>query len=143
MNFTMNMGLLMAGSVAWSGVMVESAGLFLSATTPPPIEGSGVVQGTPIPGSPVLVEWSIVKRTDCPGKNSRVWDGQNGFHLTEELRATGLPTSEERRLYEIQTAVPAMAPPGDMTLTIRGYYLCPGASEVWFKMGPVEMEIAG
>ena len=143
MNFTMHMGLLMAGSLAWGNVMVEGAAAYLHATTPPPIEGQGAVKGIPMPGQPVLVEWSIVKRTDCPGKNSRVWDGQNGFHLTEELRATGLPTSDEPKIYEIETAVPSMAPPGNMTLTIQGFYLCPGASEVWFKMGPVEMEIAG
>lgn len=115
--------------------------LVVTGTAPPPIEGRGYVTGTVSAGEVVPVNWTITKRTNCDGTNSRVWSGQNGFHLTEEARPTQLPQTETAQHYTIETKVPEQAPPGSLTLTIQGEYTCPTAPSQAFVLGPVNMEV--
>lgn len=122
---------------------VEVSRVFLDGRLPPPIDGVGHVSGPVSPGEDVLVNWSIIKRIDCEGTNGRVWDGEDGFHLSEQNMPTGLPVSHVARDYKIQTKIPEYAPPGELLLTIRGQYSCPGVSPIDFTIGPVVMEVRG
>jgi len=108
---------------------------------PPQIEGKGRVAGPVSPGSIVAVDWTIIKRTNCPGVNARVWQGQNGFHLTEEFRPAALPQTTNPTSYRIETRVPDLAPPGDLSMTIEGVYQCPGGAKFSFSLGPVNMVV--
>lgn len=108
---------------------------------PAPIEGMGRALGEAIPGKEVIIQWDITKRTNCPGVNSRVWHGQNGFFLNEKQMVTSLPATFTPKQYLIPTYVPAMAPVGPLTLSIVGQYKCPGGATQAFTLGPVNMEI--
>lgn len=109
--------------------------------TPPPIEGVGIY-GAPVhPGETVLVEWSLIKRTGCDGVNARVWDGADGFHLSEPLRPTGVSPGGERQIKaSIPTEIPDTAPSGKLTLRIVGTY-CPDTDPTPFTLGPVVFEV--
>lgn len=107
------------------------------------VTGAGVLSEPVRAGDEALVEWVIHKQTDCPGWNSRVWNGQNGFHLTEEKMPTTLPRTSSAREYIIPTKVPGYAPPGELSLTIVGEYICPGHDPYPFNLGPVSIEVLG
>jgi hypothetical protein len=121
--------------------VVSGRDAVVSVLTPPLIEGAGAVESPVRPGENVLVTWSIDKRTDCPGLTSRVWHGEEGFQLTEPVQITALPKGQA--IYHIQTLVPTMAPPGHLTLKIKGHFECPGAAPVAFALAPVHMEVEG
>lgn len=105
------------------------------------ITGHGSVSGEASPGERVVVRWVIHKRVDCPGWNSRVWDGPDGFKLTEERMATTLPISEKPKVYDIETKIPELAPPGDLELRIVGEYQCKVGGTHEFALGPVDIRI--
>ena len=111
------------------------------ALTPPPIEGKGVVYETGHPGQNIMVEWTLVKRTECPGQAGRVWDGENNFHLAEVMRPTGISATYEETVYNIPTDIPEMIPPGHAGLKIKGYYQCEGEKKQNFTLGPVDIII--
>lgn len=120
---------------------MSSRDAVVTVMAPPLIEGHGSVSGPVHAGERVLVTWVIDKRTQCPGLTSRVWHGEGGFHLTEPVQITALP--EGAGTYQIETAVPALAPPGHLRLKIKGHFECPGAAPVAFALEPVLMEVQG
>lgn len=119
----------------------EAGKLYISAATPPPIEAVGTAPEMVVAGSDVLIEWVIQKRTECPGQNSRHWVGANGFFLAEPLGETTLPATLTPQTYMIQTHIPNLAPPGNLLLSINGWYQCPGNARQEFALGPVAMEV--
>ena len=133
-----------AGPVLAAVAMFAAAQSSLSAiselTTPPMIEGVGIVDGPVRAGEKHLVTWSIIKRTDCPGLTSRVWRGEGGFQLTEQAQVTALDVSEQPREYRIETYIPELAPPGELRLDIEGYFDC-GEGKRGFSIGPVVMQV--
>lgn len=137
--------LVITGATAFALVSgaTEVAQITLDKVTPPPIEGQAVMPDSAVAGQDVLVKWVITKRTACPGENSRVWDGEDGFHLTERVRATGLPATGVPKEYNIQTRIPEYAPIGLLSLRIHGWYQCPGAERVPFDLGPAYTTIVG
>lgn len=136
--------LLVTAFAIQSGTAFYDAGVkFISNAVPAPIEGSAVGPDNVRAGSVAMVTWQIVKRIDCAGFNSRVWDGEDGFHITEALTPTGLPTSDSVRTYVIPTDIPQLAPNGDLSLTIKGFYDCPNARKEHFTLGPVKMNVIG
>lgn len=120
---------------------VSSRDAVVTVMTPTMIEGRGSVSDPVQAGERVLVTWVIDKRTQCPGLTSRVWHGEGGFQLTEPVQIAALP--EGSGTYQIETAVPALAPSGDLTLTIKGHFECPGAAPIAFALEPVVMEVRG
>lgn len=132
-------GALCFGTLA----LFNSADAGLKAIAPPPISGSGVIaaNGSVEPGAQYIVEWSIVKRTSCPGRASRHWRGADNFTMTEPETETALPTSRAVTNYQIPTAIPALAPPGELLLYIVGHYKCPSEPETRFTLGPVTMTV--
>lgn len=132
---------VVAISIQAMTTFIGGATVAIEKLTPPPIEGYATTQEKVWPGGTVWVKWKIVKRTDCPGVNSRVWRGENGFEITEESKPTELPVSIDWRAYDIVTEIPKLAPPGHLALTIEGEYRCPGADAVEFSLGPVLMEV--
>jgi len=128
---------LQVSTTAFNGAQV-----LIRVAGPPPIEGQAVAPPVVSPGDEVLVRWTIVKRVDCPGTNSRVWDGENGFHLTEPARPTALPVTQEPQEYPIQTQIPSLAPSGELHLSIVGAYQCPGSEAIPFTLGPATMTVA-
>lgn len=102
------------------------------------IDGEGSYTGPHVaPSDEVVVGWDIRKTTDCPGWNSRVWTGADGFHVTEAKMPTTLPASSEWRSYQIPTTIPELAPAGELTLEIVGAYQCGKGEEHPFRLGPV------
>lgn len=126
-------------------VLSDGAHGFISAyiekNSPPPIEGTAIAPEFVQAGETVLIDWEIIKRTDCPGVNTRVWQGSNGFYLSEPRGATTLPVTSAPKLYSIQTAIPVLAPPGPLSLSIEGTYRCRHDGEHTFTLGPVVMEV--
>lgn len=107
------------------------------------ITGTGVYSGDPLrPGEYGIVDWALVKRTDCPGWNTRIWRGENGFYVVEPKMPTTLPKSEEPKSYAIETKIPELAPPGVLKLSIVGQYECE-TSVHNFTLGPVEIPVRG
>lgn len=123
-----------AGALAVVGV-VEVGEVVL----PPPIEGVGRYDAPVKPGELVLVDWQIVKRTECPGETSRAWSGERRFRLTEPQQETALPAGNLNPM--IQTRIPELAPPGRLELRIVGYFRCEGYSRQDFDLGPVVFEV--
>ena len=109
----------------------------IGAATPPPIEGSATIPETVVAGETYLVDWLLNKRTACPGGNSRVWNGADGFHLTEQEKPTSLPSDGVLRSYSIPTKIPEYAPSGALALSIEAWYQCPGSERVSVTLGPV------
>lgn len=131
--------LISACSIAWGGAMAVKAVRVLS--TPPPVSGVGVYNGGPVfAGETVAVVWNIKKHVDCPGEDSRHWNGGGGFYLRGATGKTGLPKSDEPRAYVIPTQIPKEAPPGPLSLSIKGSYDCP-EGELHFTLGPVAFEV--
>ena len=139
----MGLSTIGAAALSWAMVFVTGSEVWLSRNTPAPIEGRAASPGRVVAGVVAIVDWEIVKRTDCKGQNARVWVGENGFHLAEAYRPTGLPTSNDWRVYHIETEIPHLAPPGELLLSIEGYYQCPGSQRQDFTLGPVKMEVTG
>ena len=108
-----------------------------STVIPPAIEGGGYLPEYVTPGDLVLATWTLHKRTDCPGENSRVWNGAGGFHITEPTRPTTLPITATPETYPIPTEIPELAPIGELSLSIVGWYQCPGAAREAFEIGPL------
>lgn len=128
----------LAGSL--SGMMFTVADGVYNRVSPPAIEGRGQVVGDPSPGQMVTVQWDIIKRVNCPGQSARVWAGENGFALAEGMQPTSLPSGPGR--YTIPTTIPATAPPGDLTLTISGYFECQSQPRTYFSLTPIAMKVA-
>lgn len=108
---------------------------------PDPITGFASYSEPVRAGEIVLVDWEIEKRTDCPGETSRIWQGQQNFHLTEPQQITSLPKGKISP--SIQTKIPELAPSGELLLFIGGYYQCTGSARVSFRLGPVEFKVEG
>lgn len=111
----------------------------VSLTTPPVIEGYGEYAEPVRAGEVALIHWRITKRTDCPGLTSRVWDGPGGFHLTETVQQTSLPKGTFDR--KIETEIPTLAPAGELTLSIVGFFQCEGDGKTPFRLGPVNLTV--
>lgn len=107
----------------------------------PPVIASASYDKPVMPGETILLGWTIDKRLDCGGQNSRVWDGQDGFHLSEPLMAAGLGKTDGPKKFVIPTKVPRRAPPGALTLSIVGSYDCPGLKPIPFRLGPVNLTV--
>lgn len=128
--------------VALTGTVLSGVDLIATSVSGRVIEGSGYVDEMAIPGETLIVHWSLAKRTDCPGWNSRIWHGSNGFYMTEPIQPTSIPMSGEFVPYNIPTVVPEMAPPGELILTVTGAYKCNGVEHP-FELGPVVMTVPG
>lgn len=130
-------------AVALNGALAAHDGglAVIKTLAPPPIEGIGTAPEYVQAGTSVLVRWEIIKRTDCPGKNARVWQGADGFIYRQALGQTRLPQTDDWRVYTIQTDIPDDAPPGELRLTIEGHYTCPGTQPEPFTLGPVTMTV--
>lgn len=133
---------IIAVALAGTNVTVSAGKVLVSAISPAVIEATAINAPEQVrAGSDVMIDWTIIKRTNCPGATGRVWVGENGFYLSETLRPTGLPRSDKPILYSIATEIPDMAPLGTLSLSIRGSYHCPGKAAESFALGPVEMEV--
>lgn len=110
-----------------------------SAIKPPAIEGKAVVRDPAVIGELVTVTWDVIKRTDCPGKSSRVWSGPDGYSLTEIQQATTLPVGAGT--YKVPTRVPSTAPEGKLELNISGFTECPGKPVEYWTLTPVVFEV--
>jgi len=130
-----------AALLVFTGFTDSLVKTFLVKYSPAPIEGSATIVGNVEAGGTYLVNWSIVKRTDCSGMNSRVWEGADGFYLVEPVGETTLPITMEPRTYNIPTRIPELAPPGPLQLSIVGSYTCSGHNPVPFRLGPVITEV--
>jgi len=126
-----------AASVAVASL--NTASLINKAGTPPPIEGSAAYNDPVRPGENIRVTWEIFKRTECDGELSRVWRGEDGFHLAEVRREAALPKTEGVQIFNIQTHIPDLAPPGRLELEIHGSYYCNQRRD--FTLGPVVFEV--
>lgn len=135
-------GLALAAVTAWSSLSIEATETVLRRSLPPPIEGTGYVEGPVRAGGHAIVHWEIAKRTDCPGSVARVWAGENGFYMVEPLGNTAMPQSPAFVEYNIQTDIPELAPPGAISLTVVGEYTCVGSEPEPFTLGPVEMVVS-
>lgn len=113
----------------------------LDKMTPPAVEGSAVVAMPVRPGQTINVPWQITKRVSCNGVSGRVWDGEDGFSMTEPLRPTSLPAEDRPVTYNIQTTIPELAPAGALNLRVAGYFDCPGGNRIWWEIGPVQMVV--
>lgn len=121
---------------------IDAGKLILWHQNPDPITGSGVAPEVVAAGETVQVEWSLVKKIDCPGSSSRVWRGGRNFLVIESSRPTTIPQSDKVQDYSIATQIPDNAPVGPLELTIQGNYDCGdilGTRE--FILGPVLMEV--
>jgi hypothetical protein len=140
-------GIFLALAVIFSTsiTVVDTATALLRNRGPAPIEGVAAADvGKVYPGQVVLVQWDILKRIDCGGENGRVWNGQNGFHVSEALMPTGLPQSAEAKTYIVPTRIPAGAPAGPLSFEIRGTFTCPGSDPIEFRLptgGPYVFEV--
>lgn len=106
----------------------------------PLIEG-WAVRTTPVrAGEEIRLEWNITKRTDCHGSVGRVWEGSDGFRATEVKRLAALPNTNTETKYRVPTIIPALAPTGVLTLTVKGYYDCKGGRKYW-ALRPVDMVV--
>lgn len=130
---------LFGAALVWGGFNVAAD--LREANTPPAISGSAVYSEPVRAGETVLIPWTITKRVDCPGASSRVWNGRDGFQLSETQQSASLPVGEDMR-FNIQTLIPTLSPSGPLTLEIIGYYECDGERRP-FTLGPVLLEVAG
>ncbi|PCJ24100.1 MAG: hypothetical protein COA96_10165 [SAR86 cluster bacterium] len=122
-------------SAGWSGV-----DLYFVKTTPPTIEGYATRVAPVRAGQDIRLEWHITKLTDCPGVASRVWDGEDGFRMTEAQKSTSLPKTKTITKYRFQTRIPNLAPVGELNLSIMGYFDCPDGKKYW-SLGPVTLNV--
>ena len=128
--------LVLASSIAltaWNGVDYVS-----DAITPPVIEGWAERKAPVIAGETIRLEWHIIKRTECEGVVGLIWAGENGFRMSEPIRAASLPMTHVETAYRFSTKIPGLAPVGDLELFIKGWYDCPHGKE-YYSLGPVEL----
>ncbi len=130
-----------AGLAIATSLFSTATRVVVDIAVPPPIEGQGDAPDRVTAGSVVPIWWSITKRTECAGESARVWNGTDGFFLQEPLGPTNLPASTTPKVYTTPTHVPLYAPPGRLTVSIDGFYECPGQPKVYFTLGPVSMEV--
>lgn len=127
-----------ACGLSWALTAITGVSVVSDYILPDPIAGQGVYVGGPVsPDTNVIVNWTIDKRTTCPGQTARVWEGVDGFHISEALKPTGLPLTDGPKEFHIPTSIPELAPDGDLSLTIKGYYQCDNSQKEWFELGPV------
>ena len=107
-------------------------------TQPPSIEGYASRSSPVRAGETIRLEWNILKRRDCPGGFSRVWEGENGFRLVEANRHSSMPRTKEYKRYRIPTEIPSLAPVGRLDLYINGEYNCPDGVQ-YYSLGPVNL----
>lgn len=131
----------LAAALSGSLAIFNGGQVALRSLTPPPIEGFAFAPDTVKAGEDVLVYWTIIKRTDCPGENARVFQGEGGFLHRDPLGETRLPQSDTPNRYAIQTSIPNDAPIGDLSLSIEGFYQCQNAEKRPFVLGPVRMQV--
>lgn len=107
----------------------------------PPIVGAAAYSEPVFAGETVMLQWTFHKRSECTGSNSRVWDGEKGFHMTEAAKRNTLPVTAEPISPVIPTDIPREAPPGELRLTIVGECDFPQAAPVHFSLGPVVFQV--
>ena len=124
-------------SVAAATVSVVS--VVQEAAKAPPIVGYAEYS-LPVRADEVaMLKWNITKNTDCEGVLGRVWQGEDGFYLSEVQRASGLPEGDGT--YFIPTEIPDGVPAGDLELSIKGFYQCDNNDPDYFTLGPVSLEV--
>ena len=131
------------GAITAGGIAIASLngfGIVSDKLAAPPIEGYASRVTPVVAGQAILAYWNIIKRTDCPGVQSRVWDGEGGFSMVEPLRKTTLKGNGIWTKYRIQTDIPSLAPVGGLDLYIKGYYDC-GDGPIEFSLGPLELVV--
>lgn len=133
-------GLPALAAVSAMLAIAEGREAFTALTSKPLIDGIGVYAETVTAGETVPVHWVIEKDTDCEGVTSRVWNGE-GFFWSEPQQSTALPMGSWSG--DIQTKIPVLAPSGNLELTIKGYFECPGEARRYFSLTPVEFEVMG
>ncbi len=135
---------LAGGAAAFSIGMaaVSGFGTAVKFTKLPAIEGTASRVSPVRAGDVVTLEWTILKRTDCPGSFSRAWSGEDGFRMVEPARGSALPRTIEAKVYRIPTEIPHMAPAGNLELFINGVYDCPSGAE-HYSLGPVNLIVEG
>lgn len=101
----------------------------------PPISGTGKALAVAHAGEQLPILWDLVKETDCPGYSGRVFEGPNGFYVSEPVQSNGLPRGEIKKI--IHTDIPAFAPVGEIRMYIKGHYDCPNEDPQYFTLGPV------
>ena len=102
----------------------------------PTISGSAEYSQPVRAGETVLVKWTFHKTGPCPGENSRVWTGERGFHVTEATKRNSLPITDKPFTPVIPTKIPDRAPPGKLTLAIKGE-----CGTLPFTLGPVTFNV--
>lgn len=137
MSVSHNATIVLAVLVSFVDAGVTAVSTMANHVFPPAIEGSGAYDAPVTAGDTVLVQWTVTKRTACPGENHRVWFGENGFTMTEPVGPTTLPMTRDPTTYNIPTLIPEQAPQGDLELTIEGYFQCVGSPRVNWELGPV------
>ena len=128
-----------------AAVLLGTAGvngfdIYKVKTAPPVIEGHAVYADPVRAGDEMPILWSIRKTTTCPGTLARVWVGVDGFRLAEQTRPAALPETDYFVNYNIQTHIPSLAPPGELSLSIMGQYECDG-NQRRFTLGPVALTV--
>lgn len=129
-------------AIAFAVQGIDLAGQFMGGVLPPPIEGTGAARSVAYPSQSVIIDWMIIKRTDCEGQSGRVWSSDDGFAMNEPMTTTALPTTTEPRHYKIPTLVPSEVTDDNVTLRIKGWYDCPNAPREYFELGPVFIEVS-
>lgn len=130
-----------AAIVSIIGVLVTGGSVVKTTVQGPLYEASAVYEREVRAGETILPMWKIQKRTDCPGENSRIWDGADGFHLAEPHMFNGLPRMDEPKSIVIPTKVPDLAPPGDLELHVVGFVQCEGMKRQYFSLGPLRLTV--
>ena len=102
----------------------------------PKITGHGSYDNNVQPGQTILVKWKLTKTTTCPGLYSRTWTGEGGYYLSEGMRSTNIPLSDND-VYRVATLIPSTAPIGHLQLVVSGYYECSHWRKYKFKLEPV------
>lgn len=128
-------------AIAFAVHGIDIAEQFLGNVIPPAVEGTGAVRQSAYAGESVIVDWIIIKRTDCSGQSGRVWSSPDGFAMNEPVTPTSLPTTDTPRHYKIPTKVPREVTDDNVTLRIKGWYDCPNAPREYFELGPVFIEV--
>lgn len=124
-------------STGYQGVKV-----YKDYSTPAGISGTGASHADVRAGDETVIEWTLVKTTDCTGHASRVWRGEDGFYIVEPRKITALPMNHDPVVYSIETTIPELAPVGDLTLEILGSYNCGDLlGEREFSLGPVHINV--
>ena len=130
---------LLAATVSVSYALFTVAGGVYDSIKPPAIEGFGSVPEPVVAGQLATVHWRVIKRANCPGYSARVWNGTEGFSLAEPLAPTSLPFGEGE--YNIPTRIPEGVRPGNLELTVVGYFECPDKDREHFSLTPLVMQV--